>query len=121
MLILILNEKILILNEKILRLLELMTNFLILSCSLFMIGLCGLFLSHKNLIVIILSLELLLLASLVNISLFSLAHDDLTGQLMSLLILTIGATESSIGLGLVILFFRLNNSVSVSVLTKLQA
>jgi NADH-quinone oxidoreductase subunit K len=62
----------------------------------------------------------MLLSSLLNFSCFSIAHDDLTGQLICLLILTIGATESAIGLGIVILFFRLNNSIVMSAVTKLQ-
>ncbi len=73
---------------------------------LFIIGIFGLFLSRKNIILIIMSLELLLLAVNYNFLFFSVYLDDIMGQVFSLFILTIGACESSIGLALLICYYR---------------
>jgi NADH-quinone oxidoreductase subunit K len=97
-----------------------MNNLLVLSCSLFLIGICGIFLSHKNLIIILLALELILLAANINFVVFSIYNDDLVGHIYTLLILTIGATESAIGLGIVIVYFRLKGGISVDLANKLQ-
>jgi NADH-quinone oxidoreductase subunit K len=79
---------------------------LLLSIILFIIGIAGILLSRKNVILIIMSLELLLLASNYNYILFSIYLDDLIGQVFALLILSVGASESAIGLALVISYYR---------------
>ncbi|MDF2698955.1 MAG: nad4L [Haloplasmataceae bacterium] len=79
---------------------------LILSLFLFIIGIFGLFLSRKNIILIIMSLELMLLSINYNFLFLSTYLDDLLGQLFSLLVLTIGACESAIGLALLICYYR---------------
>jgi NADH-quinone oxidoreductase subunit K len=79
---------------------------LLLSIILFVIGVAGILLSRKNVILIIMSLELLLLASNYNYILFSIYLDDLIGQVFALLILSVGASESAIGLALVISYYR---------------
>jgi NADH-quinone oxidoreductase subunit K len=79
---------------------------LLLSLILFIIGIFGLFLSRKNIILIIMSLELMLLSINYNFLFLSTYLDDLLGQLFSLLILTIGACESAIGLALLICYYR---------------
>jgi NADH-quinone oxidoreductase subunit K len=79
---------------------------LILSILLFLIGIIGIFLSRKNIILIIMSLELLLLSCNYNYLLFSIYLDDLMGQIFSLLILSVGASESAIGLALIISYYR---------------
>ena len=76
------------------------------SLILFTIGIFGLFLSRKNVILIIMSLELMLLSINYNFLFFSTYFDDLLGQLFSLLVLTIGACESAIGLALLICYYR---------------
>ena len=76
------------------------------SLILFTIGIFGLFLSRKNVILIIMSLELMLLSINYNFLFFSSYFDDLLGQLFSLLVLTIGACESAIGLALLICYYR---------------
>lgn len=83
-----------------------MLNFLI-PVLLFIIGLFGLFLSRKNIILIIISLEILLLSMNYSFLFFSLYLDDILGELFSLFILTIGACESSIGLALLICYYRI--------------
>ncbi len=79
---------------------------LVLSLLLFIIGIFGLFLSRKNIILIIMSLELMLLSINYNFLFLSTYLDDLLGQLFSLLVLTIGACESAIGLALLICYYR---------------
>lgn len=79
---------------------------LIFSLLLFIIGIFGIFLSRKNIILIIMSLELMLLAVNYNYVIFSIYLDDITGQLLSLVILAVGASESAIGLALVISYYR---------------
>jgi NADH-quinone oxidoreductase subunit K len=79
---------------------------LCLSIILFIIGIAGILLSRKNIILIIMSLELLLLSSNYNYILFSIYLDDLMGQVFALLILSVGASESAIGLALVISYYR---------------
>jgi NADH-quinone oxidoreductase subunit K len=83
-----------------------MLLLLLLSIFLFIIGVTGIFLSRKNVILIIMSLELLLLACNYNYILFSIYLDDLMGQVFSLLILSVGASESAIGLALIICYYR---------------
>jgi NADH-quinone oxidoreductase subunit K len=79
---------------------------LVLSLLLFIIGIFGLFLSRKNIILIIMSLELMLLSINYNFLFLSTYLDDLLGQLFSLFVLTIGACESAIGLALLICYYR---------------
>ena len=79
---------------------------LVVPVLLFIIGIFGLFLRRKNIILIIMSLELLLLAVNYNFLFFSVYLDDIMGQVFSLFILTIGACESSIGLALLICYYR---------------
>ena len=79
---------------------------ILLSIFLFIIGISGILLSRKNIILIIMSLEILLLACNYNYILFSIHMDDLIGQIFSLLILSVGASESAIGLALVISYYR---------------
>ena len=79
---------------------------LLLPLILFIIGIFGLFLSRKNIILIIMSLELMLLSINYNFLFLSTYLDDLLGQLFSLFILTIGDCESAIGLALLICYYR---------------
>lgn len=79
---------------------------ILLSINLFIIGISGILLSRKNTILIIMCLELLLLSSNINYILFSIYLDDIIGQVFALLILSVGASESAIGLALVISYYR---------------
>ena len=79
---------------------------ILLSINLFIIGIAGILLSRKNTILIIMCLELLLLSCNINYILFSIYLDDIIGQVFALLILSVGASESAIGLALVISYYR---------------
>ena len=78
-------------------------HFLILSSLLFLIGVFGIFLNRKNIIIILMSIELILLAVNINFVSFSFFLGDLTGQIFSLFILTVAAAEAAIGLAILVL------------------
>lgn len=90
------------------------------TLSLFVLGALGMLLTQKHLLVILLSLELLLLASNCNFVFFSLLLDDLFGQVFGLLILAIAASETAIGLALLVVFYRHRGGISVDLLALLR-
>jgi len=81
-------------------------KFLLVAISLFFIGLCGIMLNRKNIILMLMSIELMLLGVNLNFIIFSVLLDDLMGQIFSLYILTVAAAESAIGLALFSLYFK---------------
>lgn len=85
---------------------------------LFFIGLVGIVLNRKNILIIIMSIELLLLAVNLNFASFSIYLDDMIGQIFILFILTIAATESAIGLAVITVFYRLKNSIQLEPIKK---
>ena len=80
---------------------------------LFCVGLFGIILNRQNIIIILMSIELLLLSINLNFIYFSIAIDDIMGQVFSLLILTVAAAESAIGLAIMIIFFKLYGDISI--------
>jgi len=84
----------------------------------FFIGLLGIVLNRKNILIIIMSIELLLLAVNLNFAAFSIYLDDIIGQIFVLFILTIAATESAIGLAVITVFYRLKNSIELEPIKK---
>jgi len=96
-----------------------MPTYLVLSSTIFIIGIFGMFLSRRHLIIILMSLELILLASNINFIIFSVYLDDILGQVYGL-ILTIGAAESAIGLAILIVYYRLRGSISVDIINVLK-
>ena len=88
-------------------------HFLILSSLLFLIGVFGIFLNRKNIIIILMSIELILLAVNINFVSFSFFLGDLTVQIFSLFILTVAAAEAAIGLAILVCFFRNKGSIAV--------
>ena len=88
-------------------------HFLVLSSLLFIIGIFGIFLNRKNLIIILMSIELILLAVNINFVSFSYFLGDLTGQIFSLFVLTVAAAEAAIGLAILVCFFRNKGSIAV--------
>lgn len=79
----------------------------------FFIGLLGIVLNRKNILIIIMSIELLLLAVNLNFATFSIYYDDVVGQIFVLFILSIAAAESAIGLAIITVFYRLKNSIQL--------
>lgn len=95
--------------------------YLFFSILLFLIGILGLFLTRKNAIMILISLELLILAVNINFIVGSIFLDDLLGIIYSLINLTSAASESAIGLALLILFYRIKGGISLDLITFLKA
>ena len=88
-------------------------HYLVVAAAVFVIGIFGIFLNRKNVIVILMSIELMLLAVNINFVAFSSASGDLVGQVFSLLILTVAAAEAAIGLAILVVFFRNRGSIDV--------
>jgi NADH-quinone oxidoreductase subunit K len=97
-----------------------LSYYLILSALLFLIGVVGIFLNKKNIITILMAIELMLLAVNMNFIAFSYFLGDLAGQVFVFFILTVAAAESAIGLAIIILVFRNNKSINVDELNRLK-
>ena len=87
--------------------------YLFVAAMLFTIGVFGIFLNRKNIIVILMSVELILLSVNINMVAFSAALHDITGQVFTLLILTVAAAEAAIGLAILVAFYRNRGSIAV--------
>ena len=95
-------------------------KFLAVSMILFLLGIWGIFLNRKNIIIMLMSIELMLLAVNMNFLIFSVHLDDMLGQLFSLLILTVAAAESAIGLALLVIYYRVRGTVAVEFISLLK-
>ncbi|MDJ0388125.1 NADH-quinone oxidoreductase subunit NuoK [Roseomonas sp. E05] len=95
-------------------------HYLTVSAILFVLGVFGIFLNRKNIIVILMSLELILLAVNLNMVAFSAALQDLTGQIFALFVLTVAAAEAAIGLAIVVIYFRNRGSIEVEDVSTLK-
>jgi len=92
------------------------TNFyylILVTTFLYLIGAIGLILNRRNILIIIIAVELMLLAVNLNFITFSIYLDDILGQMFVLFILTVAATESSIGLAILIVFFRIKKTILI--------
>ena len=88
-------------------------HYLTVGAILFTLGILGIFINRKNVIVILMSIELILLAVNVNLTAFSSFLHDLVGQVFALLVLTVAAAEAAIGLAILVVFFRNRGSIAV--------
>ena len=88
-------------------------HYLTVAAMLFVIGIFGIFLNRKNIIVILMSIELMLLAVNINMVAFSSFLGDLAGQVFTLFILTVAAAEAAIGLAILVVFYRNRGSIDV--------
>ncbi|HLM38551.1 MAG TPA: NADH-quinone oxidoreductase subunit NuoK [Microvirga sp.] len=88
-------------------------HYLTVAAMLFTLGVFGIFLNRKNVIVILMSIELILLAVNINMVAFSTHLNDIVGQVFALLILTVAAAEAAIGLAILVVFFRNRGSIAV--------
>ena len=95
-------------------------HYLILAAIIFTIGIVGIFLNRKNLIVILMCIELLLLAVNINLVSFSIFLNDLNGQIFTLFILTVAAAEAAIGLAIIVLYYRNSGSIRVEDINTLK-
>jgi NADH-quinone oxidoreductase subunit K len=90
-----------------------LNQYLIVAAMLFTLGIAGIILNRKNIIVILMSVELILLSVNINLVAFSSFLGDLTGQVFSLFILTVAAAEAAIGLAVLVTYFRNRGSIAV--------
>ncbi len=90
-----------------------LNQFLIVAAILFTLGVAGIILNRKNIIIILMSVELILLAVNLNLVAFSSFLNDLTGQVFGLFVLTVAAAESAIGLAILVTFFRNRGTIAV--------
>ncbi len=88
-------------------------HYLSVAAILFTIGILGIFINRKNVIVILMSIELILLAVNINLVAFSAFLNDIVGQVFGLLVLTVAAAEAAIGLAVLVVFFRNRGSIAV--------
>lgn len=97
-----------------------LSHFLSVAAVLFTLGIFGIFLNRKNIIVILMSVELMLLAVNINMVAFSTFLGDLVGQVFALLILTVAAAEAAIGLAILVVFFRNRGSIAVEDVSQMR-
>ncbi len=95
-------------------------HYLTLGAIIFTIGVVGIFLNRKNIIVILMSIELILLAVNINLVAFSMYSQDITGQIFTLFILTVAAAEAAIGLAIIVVYYRNAGTIRVEEIDKLK-
>ena len=88
-------------------------HYLVVAATLFTLGIFGIFLNRKNVIIILMSVELMLLAVNINFVAFSAELNDLVGQVFAVFILTVAAAEAAIGLAILVIYFRSRGSIAV--------
>jgi len=90
-----------------------LAHYLTVAAVLFAIGIFGIFLNRKNVIVILMSVELMLLAVNINLVAFSATLNDLVGQVFAIFVLTVAAAEAAVGLAILVVYFRNRGSIAV--------
>ena len=96
------------------------SKFPTVAACLFTLGIFGIFLNRKNVIVILMSVELMLLAVNINFVTFSYFLQDLTGQVFALFVLTVAAAEAAIGLAIIVVYFRNRGSIDVDEINMMK-
>ena len=95
-------------------------HYLTLGAIIFSLGTLGIFLNRKNVIVILMSVELILLAVNINLVSFSIYLQDITGQIFTMLILTVAAAEAAIGLAIIVVYYRNSGTIRVEEIDNLK-
>jgi len=90
-----------------------LTHYLVVAAILFTVGVLGIFINRKNVIVILMSIELMLLAVNVNFVAFSVAQHNMIGQIFTMIVLTVAAAEAAIGLAILVVYFRNRGDIRV--------
>jgi len=90
-----------------------LAHYLTVAAILFTLGIVGIFLNRKNVIIILMSIELMLLAVNLNLVAFSVHLNDLVGQVFAMFVLTVAAAEAAIGLAILVVYFRNRGSIAV--------
>ncbi len=97
-----------------------LTHYLTVAAIIFTLGVCGIFLNRKNVITILMSIELMLLAVNINFVAFSAYLHDLVGQVFTFFILTVAAAEASIGLAILVIYFRNQGNIEVEDMNRMK-
>lgn len=95
-------------------------HYVFVSAILFVLGVLGIFLNRKNIIVILMSIELILLAVNLNLVAFSAFLGDLTGQIFAMFVLTVAAGEAAVGLAILVIYFRGRGTIAVDSVDRLK-
>ena len=97
-----------------------MVKFLVFSTILFLLGVLGIFIARKNIIIILMCVELMLLAVNLNFIVFSVYLDDILGEVFALFVLTVAAAEASIGLAILVVYYRIRGTVGIDYISSLK-
>ena len=97
-----------------------LAHYLTVAAILFTIGVLGIFLNRRNIILLLMAIELILLAVNLNLVAFSAYLGDLTGQVFAMFVLTVAAAEAAIGLAILVIFFRRRGSIAVDEATRMH-
>ena len=95
-------------------------HYLTLAAIIFTIGIIGIFLNRKNVIIILMSIELILLAVNINLVSFSVYLQDLVGQVFAMFILTVAAAEAAVGLAIIVIYYKNKGSINVEQINSLK-
>nr|WP_298928070.1 NADH-quinone oxidoreductase subunit NuoK [uncultured Erythrobacter sp.] len=95
-------------------------HYLVVGAILFVLGVLGIFLNRKNVIVILMAIELILLAVNINLVAFSHFMNDLVGQVFAMLVLTVAAAEAAIGLAILVIYFRGRGTIAVDDVNRMK-
>jgi len=95
-------------------------HYLTLAAIIFTIGIIGIFLNRKNVIIILMSIELILLAVNINLVSFSIYLQNLVGQVFTMFILTVAAAEASVGLAIIVIYYKNKGSINVEQIDSLK-
>ena len=95
-------------------------HYLVVSAILFVMGVLGIFLNRKNVIIILMAIELILLAVNINLVAFSAYNHDLVGQVFAMFVLTVAAGEAAIGLAILVIYFRNRGTIAVDDVDRLR-
>ena len=97
-----------------------LVHYLFLSAVVFTIGIVGIFLNRKNVIVILMSIELVLISVNINLVSFSIYLNDIVGQIFTMFVLTVAAAEAAIGLAIIVVYYRNSGTIRVEEIDKLK-
>tara|TARA_B100001250_G_scaffold366238_1_gene347509 strand:+ start:483 stop:794 length:312 start_codon:yes stop_codon:yes gene_type:complete len=97
-----------------------LSHYLTLSIIIFAIGIVGIFLNRKNVIIILMCIELILLSVNINLVSFSIYLQNLTGQIFTMFILTVAAAEAAVGLAIIVIYFKNKGSIQVEKISSLK-
>ena len=97
-----------------------LTHYIVVAAILFVMGVLGIFLNRKNIIVILMAIELILLAVNINLVAFSTFHHDMIGQVFAMFVLTVAAAEAAIGLAILVIYFRGRGTIAVDDINQMK-